>query len=48
MSSTAGEFAHESRRPISAGQKIRGRDRELEIFLEKGDDISAMALSAPG
>jgi hypothetical protein len=44
MSSAAGEVAHESRRTISAGQKARSRDGELEIFPEKGDDIAAVAL----
>jgi len=46
MSSTAGEVEHESRRTISAGQKNCSRDRELEIFPEKGGDIAALALQA--
>jgi hypothetical protein len=46
MSSAAGKVAHESRRTISASQKARRRDGELEIFPEKGDDIAAVALQA--
>jgi hypothetical protein len=48
MSSADGEVAHESKRTISAGQKARSRDGELEIFPEKEDDIAAVALQTAG